>query len=321
MTPEDVGKFNDILLPYLAAEKKEFDDNCSLLVHYTSSDNANKIITNKCLWMRNVSLMNDYAEVLHGYNMLRDFFLERRADKSSAGVLQLGLSHFVQGIVDTALAEFDLAWSDHLQNTYISSLSVRRPKENHFGKLSMWRAYGGNNGASAALILNNPPPQNNGLNIFLCPALYWEKRRFEEELVAIFQRLEKEKVFLMTLEKSDICNQINMALIILIVSLKHVGFQEENEWRIIYFPSLLPSHQAISESVESINGVPEIIYKLPLDKDIVPELGIEKIFHGMILGPSKYPVTQKKAFMKSLELAGVSDAENKIWESGIPLRT
>ena len=38
-------------------------------VHYTSADNALKIIRTKRLWMRNTTCMADYREVEHGYQI------------------------------------------------------------------------------------------------------------------------------------------------------------------------------------------------------------------------------------------------------------
>jgi hypothetical protein len=42
------------------------------------------------------------------------------------------------------------------------------------------------------------------------------------------------------------------------VSLKHPGFYEEREWRIIYFPEMERS-SVIEEAVASVRGVPQII--------------------------------------------------------------
>ena len=44
------------------------------------------------------------------------------------------------------------------------------------------------------------------------------------------------------------------------VSLKHEGFAEE--WRLVYFPDLDPS-PLILQSIETIDGAPQIIFRLP----------------------------------------------------------
>jgi len=36
------------------------------LVHYTSAENAYRIISGKQVWLRNAHLMNDYSEMQHG---------------------------------------------------------------------------------------------------------------------------------------------------------------------------------------------------------------------------------------------------------------
>jgi hypothetical protein len=41
------------------------------LVHYTSAQNAYRIIKHAQIWMRSAALMNDYSEIEHGLGCLR----------------------------------------------------------------------------------------------------------------------------------------------------------------------------------------------------------------------------------------------------------
>jgi hypothetical protein len=71
-------------------------------------------------------------------------------------------------------------------------------------------------------------------------------------------------------------------------------------------------------STEPIGGVPQIIYKIPLDKS---ELDLASMFDRLIVGPSPYPWVMYEAFVDALTRAGVTDAGNRVRISEIPLRT
>ena len=51
-----------------------------------------------------------------------------------------------------------------------------------------------------------------------------------------------------------------------VTCLKHEGFLEEREWRVIYWPqrSLSP---LMESSIEVVGGIPQTVYKLPLDRE------------------------------------------------------
>jgi len=105
--------------------------------------------------------------------------------------------------------------------------------------------------------------------------------------------------------------------------MKHPAFVEEQEWRAIYIPDLGQSAH-MENSTETINGVPQIIYRLPLDErvdSILGDLDIRKLFGSLIIGPTQYPSAMYQAFVRALQSAGVDDAANKVVISGIPVRT
>ena len=61
---------------------------------------------------------------------------------------------------------------------------------------------------------------------------------------------------------------------------KHEGFQEEREWRVIYAPQRSPS-SLMESSLEVIGGIPQIIYKLPLDakaSDALTDLDVARAY-------------------------------------------
>ena len=107
-----------------------------------------------------------------------------------------------------------------------------------------------------------------------------------------------------------------------VICLKHEGFREEREWRAIYHPKMRPS-SLMQSSNEVVSGVPQIVYKMPLDESISPQLAdldFSRIFDRLIIGPSPYPWVIYQALTEELEKAGVPDAVNKVHVSGIPIR-
>src|SRR5689334_13001869 len=48
------------------------------VVHYTTAENAYRIIASKTIWMRNTNTMVDYSEVQHGTELLGRFFRQEK---------------------------------------------------------------------------------------------------------------------------------------------------------------------------------------------------------------------------------------------------
>ncbi len=97
-----------------------------------------------------------------------------------------------------------------------------------------------------------------------------------------------------------------------VTCLKHEGFEDEREWRAIYFPKRSPSF-LVESLTEIIGGVPQIIYKLPLDVTVsskLADLDFSRMFERLSIGPSPYPLAMSGAFVDALTKTGVPDAEN-----------
>ena len=117
-------------------------------------------------------------------------------------------------------------------------------------------------------------------------------------------------------------NNVFYMLVSGVACLKHEGFREEREWRAIYSPNRLPS-PLMESATEIIGGVPQLVYKLPLDdtvSNVLVELDIRRMFDSLIIGPSPYPSVMYTAFVNALSIAGVPNAANRVRISGIPIR-
>ncbi len=112
-------------------------------------------------------------------------------------------------------------------------------------------------------------------------------------------------------------------LVASVTCLKHKGFHEEREWRVLYAPNRQPS-PLMEHSIETIGGVLQIVCKAPLDGNVSQELAdidMARIFDRLIIGPSPYPWVMYQAFVAALDKIEVPDASKRVFVSDIPIRT
>jgi len=83
------------------------------------------------------------------------------------------------------------------------------------------------------------------------------------------------------------------------------------------------SNQALPYEIESVDGVPQIVYKLPL---LVPGendkagLDLDNMLDCILIGPSQYAEVVHAAFVKQLETMGLASPKERVAVSNIPLR-
>jgi hypothetical protein len=317
--PDNLEKLEKIFMPHMAKGKENLTNGNNKFVHYTSAENAINILNSKTLWMRSPRCMNDYMEITFGHQQLVKFFntKEHRARFVAA------LDAYEAGIAEEILNGFDEWWSKIQNDTFIASISIHPVSEDKHGRLSMWRAYG-EQPAKAALVLNNPPKSNKNLGLILSPAAYFTYEELEAELIKIITSIEDNIDYLNSLDKHTIFGTIITSLIILAVCLKHPGFKEEQEWRIIHLPQMTNSNSWINHSVETISGIPQVVYKMPLENNDELEitgLDVNELIDKVLIGPTQYPLAIFDAFCISMSEAGIEDPASKITISDIPLRT
>lgn len=309
-----------IFVPLAYSKRKKMHDENRLFVHYTSAENAVKILTSKRLWLRNARCMNDYSEAYFGHQQLVRIFQneELKADFVSA------LASYGEDTGNRVLKHFDEWWKNIQFNTFISSISEHELLENVHGRLSMWRAYGGNS-AKAALVLRVPlvPGRVAGLRLLLSPVEYFNCEEAEFEFRNALRSIRDNEDILTKVDPNLVFNMAFFMLVLAALCLKHKGFSEEKEWRIIYLPQALPSDN-IERGVEVIGGIPQIVYKIPLENNVEKQIdgvSIPDLIERVIVGPSVYPMPIFDAFSNILLDAGIPDPGARLVVSDIPLRT
>jgi hypothetical protein len=309
-----------IFMPYARKQRDELYEKQKRFVHYTTAEAALSIIKSKRLWMRNTTCMSDYREVNHGFDMLKSFF----SDSSNKTRFVEALDACVAGVADEAINLFDRWWNDTQFNTFISSISEHDDEEDFHGRLSMWRAFGGTNTARVAIVFRLPFYSLAGekLSLMFSPVAYLGKESVHAEIASVIQNIRINKDLLRSVERSRVIGIVFNMLVAGVICLKHRGFHEECEWRVIYAPNRWPS-TLIESSTEVIGGVPQIIYKIPLDmnaSDDLADLDLARIFDRLIIGPSPYPWAMYQAFVAALTNCGVPEAPTRVFISDIPIR-
>lgn len=289
-------------------------------VHYTSAEAALGIINSKRIWMRNTNCMADYLEVQHGHEILVRFFSD--AAKKKAFVDALDIS--VPGAANEAIKLFDQWWDDIRFSSYITSLSEHEDKEDQHGRLSMWRAFGGN-AARVAIIFRIPGIARGAeaLNLLFSPVTYLTEKEMQNQMTRVTKSIRDNKVFLQSVDRQFIVGSVFHMLVTGVACLKHEGFREEREWRAVYSPNRNPSN-LMKSSIKVIGGVPQLVYELPLDETVsksLADLDFARLFDRLIIGPTQYAQPIYSAFVEALTRAGVPDADKLVVASGIPIRT
>jgi hypothetical protein len=292
-----------------------------LFVHYTSAAAALSILNTKSMWMRNVRLMNDFSEISHGIEQVENLI----KSSQEIGALTNALNSISPGVVDRAVGRYR-NWSNYLlMNTYLCCLSEHRPSEDVFGRLSMWRAYGGNS-AKAALLFNFPFGRifaAQRRQLIITPALYFTKEKLARYILEISENVSKSQEYLIRLGPSEVERLATVMLITMAISLKHPAFHEEREWRIVHIPGFY-GNLTLPTDIEVINNIPQEIFKLRLE-DIPPHSGegldVRSLIERIVIGPSTGADVLAQTFERQLARMGFLEANGQVVVSTIPLRT
>lgn len=315
---DQITKLTKILMPFALQRQQTVIRDGIQFVHYTGAEAAMNILRSGEVWMRNVSCMNDFREVQHGVDCLI------AAYKGEGGKSFQAALNGVYAEITKEIEELFNAWVEQFKwNTYLACVSEHNKEENETGRLSMWRAYGDATGV--AIVMHNTrfiSPVNH-LKVYASPVAYMNDDGIGEQLTSIGENVQQERDFLASLSREQIKNVIFWILRFAAISTKHPGFKEEREWRVVYTPSLDKSEH-VAHAIVSVHGAPQPIYKIPVRDDPAKGLvgiGIPSLVDRIIIGPTRYPVAVRDAFVELLRDAGVEGAEQKVWVSNIPLRT
>lgn len=302
--------FFDPLTPYEEVEPGDLR-----LIYYTSAETAMNILKNEEIWFRNASVMNDYMEIQHGFELLQHAF------SSDAGKR---FQEFVNSKFPNALSRIDeelmVRYYDLVLDTYLVCPSMYNDFEDANGRLSMWRAYG-----DVAFVINNTPFKEAPyeLGVYSTPAQYLTESRVVDRMENLVKLFKEKSDELDSLGEDSFCNVVHHVMSLFVVAAKRPEFSEEKEWRIFFRPSYRSS-SVMEEKIVAIDGDVQKVWALPLRHS--PDEGLHRadipsLLDHVIIGPVKHPEICKEAIRKMLSDIDVNDAESKIKISPLSLRT
>src|SRR5437588_611006 len=120
MDPAEVQRLmrlNRIIYPYASRQYEALGDR--RMVHYTTAENAYRIVASKTMWMRDTNTMVDYSEVVFGTELLNQFF--RQETQRNAFLEAMGLCY--PGVGDEVLKQFDAWFPATRFATYVACIS------------------------------------------------------------------------------------------------------------------------------------------------------------------------------------------------------
>jgi hypothetical protein len=229
------------------------------------------------------------------------------------------------GVALKAIELFDERWEHIRTNTFIASLSEHEDSEDFNGRLSMWRAFAPDS-ARVAIVISLPwfSGASIALKATFSPVAYLTSEQIADQLKLVTRNIKAESKFLESVGPSLVFGTIFAMLLSSAVCLKHEGFKEECEWRAFYNPLAVGSSTLMEDSIQVIDGIPQRVHMVPLDRTKAPILeGIDfaRIFDRLIIGPTQYGLAMYDAFVEELRRAGIQDADKRVIISQIPLRT
>lgn len=290
------------------------------LVHYTSASSAVNILRSKQFWMRSVSCMNDYQEVLYGVNLLDELL------NGEEGISIENSLKWRSHIWGEAKEWFERNKLERIYaHSFITCFSEQDMEEEKRGRLSMWRGYSRNGGVAIVLKSDIFRSEFDGINVVTSPVEYLDRKQLKCHLLRIANNIENNIQILESLNDEEIRLSLYNMLVFGVLSLKHPGFKEEQEWRLISIDGgriNLDARDLVSE-IETVNGIPQYIKKIPLTyekKSSENGFSINEILDHIIIGPTQYGLVLFETFYELLSDIGIESPESKIVLSDIPYR-
>lgn len=218
-------------------------------------------------------------------------------------------------VYDFSVADVAKRGKRMLREFDIDELLFRQPIMEYNGNQSMFDAYGRGNGG--CLVLDGSKLMN--LNLPLSKVFYVDEKnkyKLAEQVDRLIGSIANHIDELQECDDKIIEEIFKQVLIFAICSIKHTGFERENEWRLIINKKIfnydVSANDFLPQSEESIGGIPQIIQQVNLQdfKWLIKDIIIEQRFeaHEEVLA------------LNSLLTKWASDNTLNVRVSDIPIR-
>ena len=299
-------------------DDKSFPKKRPLLAHYTSLATLEKIAGNKELWLSHPYLMNDHQELAWA---LEEGVRRALVDAELTRILGSTAGSFADILVQLSDADA----SSHNLDIYLACFSEHVPCVDSDGVLSMWRAYGGG-GSGAALIFDTSELDPDEDSPFiLAPVSYYsteERIGFIDWAIRLVANAAEELDELNDEVLYELAWIYYHRLRMFALFTKHLGFREENEWRLVYDPKRddweeYAEHLSYSISERGIE--PKLKLRFG-SSGPMKDVSFDKLLSSVLLGPTAASALSLHATKRMLISAGCVPLSEKVRASSTPLR-
>jgi len=306
--------FREIFFPYAHEKSQKIKSVGSGFAYYTTAEVAYSILTNRCIWMRSCSTMNDYLEVKYG-----ELLLHKAKESDSGKKLDQAVDACYEGLFVKAWDSFQRELPKLVNNTYLTCVTEHSKDEDDIGRLSMWRAYGGKTGIALVFKKDIFEKNTSDLGIYASPVAYLSEDKFCKEMEKVAENIQEYSGYIKGNLSKHCVKEYHLEIFTnAVICTKHPRFSEEKEWRIIHSLGHKQS-QFIEKEIKNIKGVPQIICKIPFYKKHTG-LALTDLIDRVIIGPYEFPDVTCQAICSVLSEAGMTSPEEIIKKSEIPLR-
>lgn len=317
MSESEQDIYRDIFFSHSAGARNRAIQNGKRFAYYTTSATAHLILKNQELWMRSTAVMNDFSEVAHGLDCLISAYNSKSGEE-----LKAAMDACFPGVSSEWRTLFN-SWIPTIKrHTYILSVSEHSQSEDLHGRLSMWRAYGGNSGV--AFIFNGGPMfrPSDALKAYSSPVAYLAPAGIAEEMSKIAAGLREHSAYVQQQGREWLKRGMFEAFRFAAICTKHPAFLEEREWRVVS-TQVLHESERLKPIPEIIGGITQLLLKLKLQD--VPEEGLSGLtipdfLDRILIGPCEHPEVIAASLASLLKSVGVENAEQRVHITGIPLR-
>lgn len=184
----------------------------------------------------------------------------------------------------------------------------------------MWRAYGGNSGVAIIFKQDFFNKIYNQYGLDFSSVAYLHENELKEEINHLALTISENIEQIKSLSTQHLSFYLFNVFRFSALCNKHIGFDEEKEWRLIAIASQNIKNDLISHEIETIRGIPQNILKIRLNGIALDNLLFKDMIHKIIIGPCLYPTTIRNSIATALNDIGVKDPKEIIHNSHIPLR-
>ena len=179
-----------IFMPFAAKRSEAVRSENIRFAHYTSAYVGLQILSNKEVWLRNSRIMNDFQEMHHGQLCLSSVWKQQ----DLGAELRKLLNELHDGLGERVHQSLVDLYEDRNENTFLLSVSEHgngHIDEDRYGRLSMWRAYGGD--VNVAFVMNGAPfvGDSDALMAFTSPVFYADEIEYSAEFLKSTEECKK----------------------------------------------------------------------------------------------------------------------------------